>query len=74
MIRYTKLKIITKALISEIAVDYKLGKTVTKIANDTNFGFRRIRKLINYLQELPGFADTLTVNKMNITKVYKFII
>jgi len=48
-IRYTKLNIMSKAQIREMIIEYRMGKSVTKIAKDSKYGWRRVNKLFKFL-------------------------
>jgi|ETNmetMinimDraft_25_1059894.scaffolds.fasta_scaffold05023_1 hypothetical protein len=51
----------SKVAISGIASDYKFGKTVTKIAKENKFCFRRVRKLIHFLLSLAEFENYMGI-------------
>ena len=63
----------TKASIQEMVLDFKLGKTITKIAKDSKFCFRRVRKLFEHLKTLKDFDYHVGIDDVHLNKGYKFI-
>ena len=50
-----------------------MGKSVTGIANESKYGWRRVNKLFKFLLTLPKFEENLLVNPINWQKAYEFI-
>ena len=43
------MNIMSKAQIREMIIEYRMGKSVTKIAKDSKYGWRRVNKLFKFL-------------------------
>ena len=71
--RYTKLKIMTEASIKEMAFEFKMGKTITKIAKESKFCFRRVKKLIDFMRTLKDFDYDIAVRDMHCEEAYKYM-
>ena len=56
-----------------MAFDYKMGTTITKIAKESKFCFRRVRKLIQFLRTLVDFDYDIAVRDMHVNKAYKYM-
>jgi len=63
----------SKNQIREMIINYRMGKSVTKIANESKYGWRRVNKLFKFLLTLPKFEENLLVNPINWQKAYEFI-
>ena len=50
-----------------------MGKTITKIAKESKFCFRRVRKLIQFLRTLKDFDYDVAVRDMHVRKAYKYM-
>jgi hypothetical protein len=62
---------LSKAAIKEIAFDYKMGNSITKIAKESKFCFRRVRKLIQFLLSLADFDMDIAVRASHVNEAYK---
>ena len=59
--------------IREINREFKLGKTITKIAKESKFCFRRVRKLIEFLRTLKNWLYQVRLDDMHCKKAYKYM-
>ena len=50
-----------------------MGKSVTAIANESKYGWRRVSKLFKFLLTLPKFEENILVNPVNCHKAYELI-
>ena len=63
----------SEASIKEIAFDFKMGKTITKIAKESKFCFRRVRKLIEFMRTLKDFDYDVAVRETHCKKAYQYM-
>ncbi len=53
--------------------EYRNGKSITKIANESKYGWRRVSKLFKFLLTLPNFEENILPDSINYKMAYKYI-